>query len=62
MSKKLLRIGAQVRILRSESLNYLQTGIVTAHTPSGRVQVRAQVDDNLDLFLPSEVSVIRNPR
>lgn len=43
-------IGTRVRILDALNINYLNTGIVTAITGTGRVQVRSDVDGQLDLF------------
>lgn len=51
-------IGTRVRILDALNINYLNTGIVTAVSGSGRVQVRSDVDGITDLFAPHHIAPV----
>jgi hypothetical protein len=51
-------IGTRVRILDATNIHYLSTGIVTAVTGSGRVQVRSDVDGIVDLFAARDLAIV----
>lgn len=51
-------IGTRVRVLDAANINYLNTGIVTAISGTGRVQVRSDVDGMVDLFAPRDLAVV----
>lgn len=53
-----MQVGDRVRILSPESINYLNTGTVTAVSGTGRIQVEADNGD-LDLFLPRDLTPFR---
>ena len=49
-------IGTRVRILDVTNINYINTGIVTAVSGTGRVQVCSDVDGITDLFSPRDLA------
>ena len=49
-------IGTRVRIIDATNIHYLQTGVVTAVSGTGRVQVRADTDGVTDLFAPRDLA------
>lgn len=51
-------VGARVRILDATNINYLNTGVVTAISATGRVQVRSDVDGVVDLFAARDLAPV----
>lgn len=45
-----MKIGDRVRIVDPLDINYLTTGVVTDLSPSGRVQVKCDVNGELSLL------------